>query len=214
MTPAPLLGDARSAGVEPGLVVLASASASRRRLLANAGLSVRSIAPRIDEAEVKRALRAERASPARIAETLAELKAQRVSRREAGVLVIGADQILECDGELFDKPSDPRQAASQLRALSGKRHGLITAACVVRDQARIWHHQERSILTMRRLDDGFIADYLDSLGNQALTSVGAYHLEGLGAQLFTRVEGDFFSILGLPLLPLLGFLRDQKVLAA
>lgn len=195
-------------------VVLASRSEVRRTMLANAGVAVDVDAAAIDEQEVKAALRGDGAGPAEASEALAELKAQRVSRRRHGALVIGADQILECGGTWFDKPSDLAQAATQLRTLSGNTHRLIACCCVVRDGTRLWHHTDRAELTMRPLSEDFVRDYLSVLGERALASVGAYQLEGLGAQLFSRISGDFFTILGLPLLPLLGFLREQRVLAA
>lgn len=193
-------------------LVLASASAARARLLADAGLSVRCEAAAIDEEAVKASLRAERATPAQVAETLAELKAQRVARKHPGTLVIGADQMLSCNDVWFDKPPDRDHAAAQLRALGGKTHTLWTSVCVVRGDARLWHHNASARLTMRSLSDAFIAAYLDAAGAAVTASVGAYHLEGLGAQLFAKVEGDFFTILGLPLLPLLDFLRQNRAL--
>lgn len=193
-------------------VVLASSSPSRRRLLADAGLPAVGEAPQIDETEVKAALSAEGADTEQVAEALAELKAQRVARRHPDALVIGADQMLECEGRWFDKPEDLSQAADSLRALSGRTHRLVSSACVVRDGTCLWHHGDHARLTMRQLSDTFIDDYLAALGERALDSVGAYQLEGLGAQLFTRVEGDYFTILGLPLLPLLGFMRQHRVL--
>jgi septum formation protein len=193
-------------------IILASASPSRRRMLISAGIPHRAEAAGVDEAEIKLALQRERATPAEIAETLSELKAQRLSLRNEGALVVGADQVLECNGVLFDKPADLDQAAGHLAALSGRRHTLIASACIVRDGTRIWHYQDRATLQMRPLGEAFIAAYLETVGEQALDSVGAYQLEGLGAQLFTRVEGDFFTVLGLPLLPLLDVLRNYKVL--
>lgn len=191
-------------------VLLASASSSRRRMLAAAGLAVTAQAAAVDEAEVKHALQAEGANSQQIAETLAELKAQRLSHSHGATLVIGADQVLECEGRLFDKPADLAQAADHLRALSGRGHELISCVCVVRDGQRLWHHHDRARLVVRPLSEAFIADYLSAVGDRALESVGAYQLEGLGAQLFTRVEGDYFTILGLPLLPLLAFLRGHR----
>ena len=199
-------------GVESETVVLASASSSRRQLLAAAGVPVEIEAPRIDEENVKAALRAEGASAEQAAETLAELKAQRISARRPEALVVGADQMLECGGVWFDKPPDRAHAAGHLRALSGQEHRLLCAVCVVHRGARIWHHVDQARLVMRPLSDDFIEAYLDAAGPSVLSTVGAYRLEDLGAQLFSRVEGDHFTILGLPLLPLLGFLRDRRVL--
>ncbi len=190
-------------------VVLASASASRARLLSAAGVPHIAMAAAVDEGEVKAALRAEGADPLQAAETLADLKAQRVAPRHAGALVIGADQILECEGQWFDKPVDRRAAADHLRQLSGRTHRLCTAVCLVRQGARIWHHRDVAHMTMRVLNDSFIEAYLDAVGAQALTSVGAYQVEGRGAQLFSAIDGDYFAILGLPLLPLLEILRRQ-----
>jgi len=193
-------------------VVLASGSAVRARLLQEAGLPVHCQAAAVDEDAMKAALKGEGATPAQVAETLAELKAQRVSAKFTGALVIGADQMLSCNDIWFDKPADRDHAAAQLTALSGKTHTLWTSVCVVRNGSRMWHHNASARLTMRALSGSFIADYLAAAGPAVTTSVGAYQLEGLGAQLFAKVEGDFFTILGLPLLPLLDFLRANKVL--
>ena len=192
-------------------LVLASASTSRAALMHQAGLAAVSEPARVDESEVKASLAHEGANAAAVAETLAELKAQKVSRRHPGALVIGADQLLDCEGAWFDKPTDLAEAASHLRALSGRTHTLVSCACVVRDGSRLWHHVDRARLEVRPLSDRFITDYLAAVGPAALDSVGAYQLEGLGAQLFARVEGDYFTILGLPLLPLLDFLRNHGV---
>lgn len=193
------------------VVVLASESRWRLELLRRAGLNMRADPAHVDESEVKVSLRAERADAAAAAETLAELKATKVSRRTPGALVIGADQILECDGHWFDKPLDRAAAADHLHALGGKVHTLETAVCVVRDGVRIWHHRDASRLTMRPLDDSFIQSYLDTAGPEILETVGAYRLDDIGVQLFAKVSGDYFTILGLPLLPLLGFLREHGV---
>lgn len=195
-------------------LILASASPSRAAVMRQAGLKAVSEPARIDETEVKTALRAECAEAWKTAEALAELKALKVSSRRPGAYVVGADQMLECDGAWFDKPADLAQAAGHLRSLSGRTHTLISAVCVVRDGERLWHHVADARLTMRPLSEDFIAAYLAAVGPAALTSVGAYQLEGLGVQLFTRVEGDYFTILGLPLLPLMDFLRNHGVLAA
>jgi septum formation protein len=200
-----------TAGTDTPEVVLASASRWRLELLRRAGLNLRADPARVDESEVKVSLRAEQADAAAAAETLAELKATKVSRRAPGALVIGADQILECEGNWFDKPPDRAGAAAHLRALGGKTHALETAACVVRDGVRIWHHREAPRLTMRPLEPAFIESYLDAAGPEILETVGAYRLDDMGVQLFTKVSGDYFTILGLPLLPLLGFLREHGV---
>ncbi|MEE8270638.1 MAG: Maf family protein [Alphaproteobacteria bacterium] len=194
-------------------LILASASPSRAAVMRQAGLPALSEPAQIDETEIKSGLEAEGAGAREIAETLAELKAQKISRRRPGAIVVGADQILECEEVWFDKPIDLDQAAAHLRSLSGKTHRLISAVCVVRDSVRLWHHIAEARLTMRPLSEDFIKDYLAAVGPAALTSVGAYQLEGLGAQLFTRVEGDYFTILGLPLLPLMDFLRHHGVIA-
>jgi septum formation protein len=195
-------------------VVLASASRWRLELLQRAGLNLRAEAARIDESEVKNSLRAEHATAAAAAETLAELKANKISRQAPDALVIGADQILECEGHWFDKPPDRTGAANHLRALRGRTHALETAVCVVRDGVRIWHQRETPRLTVRPLDDTFIESYLEAAGPEILETVGAYRLDDIGVQLFTKVSGDYFTILGLPLLPLLGFLREHGVLAS
>lgn len=198
---------------EAGRLVLASASRTRRTMLENAGLTFEVEAARVDEAGVKASLSAEGATAAQVAETLAELKALRVSPRRPGALVIGADQMLECEGRWFDKPSDRGQAAAQLAALGNRTHELVCCACVALDGQRVWHRVDRARLTVRPLSAAFIEAYLDAVGERALDSVGAYQLEGLGAQLFSKIEGDFFTILGLPLLPLMEFLRDRGILA-
>ena len=193
-------------------VVLASASRARAALLRGAGVPFLVDAAAIDEVEVRASLRLAKAEPPVVAETLAELKAQRIARRHAGSLVIGADQVLECEGVLFDKPIDLTAARDQLLALRGRRHRLISAVALVRDGQRLWHHVDRADLRMRDFSERFLDRYLGSAGNAALSSVGAYQLEDLGAQLFADVDGDYFTILGLPLLPLLDILREHGVL--
>jgi len=195
-------------------LILASASEARALLLERAGLIMRHEAARIDEEEIKASFRAAGAEPATCAAALAEAKAQRISHRHEGALVIGADQMLVCDGAWFDKPRDLTQARAHLIALRGRTHELVTAVCVTRNGAVLWHLVDRPRLTMRRFSDAFLDDYLAAVSETALASVGAYQLEARGAQLFARVEGDFFSILGLPLLPLLDFLRGHGALTA
>lgn len=191
------------------MIVLASGSATRRALLEQAGVAFTVAVAAVDEDAVKQAMRAETANPARAAEMLAELKATRVSARHPGTIVVGADQMLDCDGQWFDKPADRAAARAQLTALRGKTHRLTSAVVAVRDGQRLFHHTEAARLTMRRFSDAFLDDYLDRAGEVVTASVGAYQLEGLGAQLFMLVEGDHFTVLGLPLLPLLDFLREN-----
>ena len=192
-------------------LILASTSPSRRQLMANAGLSFEIDPSGVDEEEVTRSLLAQRASPQEIAEALAEMKALRVSSRRPGAFVVGGDSTLACNGRLFNKPPDMAAARKQLLALRGQTHELFSSVVVARNGARRWHWSERARLTMRQFNEAFLDTYLARAGESVLTSVGAYQLEGLGAHLFTRVDGDYFTILGLPLLPLLSFLAGHGV---
>ena len=189
-------------------LILASASSARARLLDAAGVEFRIEPAEIDEAEFKRTGRASRWTPQDCALALAEAKAQSVSRRYPGALIIGADQILACDGKWFDKPVGIIAARRQLQALRGRTHLLATAACVVRDGERVWHHVSSPELMMRRFSDEFLDDYLAAEGETVLGSVGGYRLEARGVQLFEHISGDHFAILGLPLIELLGFLCE------
>lgn len=195
-------------------LLLASASPTRRRMLEQAGLEFSAEAAPIDEGEAKLALEGEGADGTALAEALAELKARAVSRRHPGRFVIGADQILDCEGRRYDKPANEAAARAQLMALRGRTHQLISAAVVVRDGERLWHHIDRARLTMRPFSQAFLDEYLARSMPGVLSSVGAYQLEALGAQLFSRIEGDYFTILGLPLLPLLDFLRPHGLVPA
>ncbi|MEM7545053.1 MAG: Maf family nucleotide pyrophosphatase [Pseudomonadota bacterium] len=194
-------------------VVLASTSPTRAALLRNAGLMVETIAPAVDEEEVKLSLRADGVAPRDQADALAEMKALRVSSRMSGVLTIGADQVLECDGEAFDKPVDQAHAADQLRRLRSKTHYLHSAAVIAFDGAPIWRHIAKARLTLRPFSDAFLDEYLADMGDDALATAGAYKIEGKGVQLFSQISGDYFGILGLPLVELLGFLRVRGVLS-
>jgi septum formation protein len=196
---------------EPRLI-LASASFSRRTLLGAAGLHFEATPAHVDEAEVKRAARAEGMSAADTALTLADLKASRVSGRNPAALVIGADQILVCGGVWFDKPADRVAARVQLGELRGRSHTLATGVVCYRSGVRVWHHLAEPRLTMRRFSDAFLDAYLAAEGEAVTSTVGAYRLEGLGVHLFERVDGDHAAILGLPLLPLLDVLRQHGVL--
>lgn len=196
---------------ETQALVLASQSPARARLLAAAGLEVTVDPARIGEAEIRDGLVREGAQPHEIADALAELKACRTSHRHGPAFVIGADQILYCDGEVYAKPDDRAAARAQLQALRGRSHRLYTAVVVARQGEPIWRHYASPSLTMRSFSDAFLDWYLEAVGDDGLSSVGAYQLEGLGSQLFERYEGDYFSILGLPLLPLLSYLREHEV---
>ena len=188
-------------------LILASGSATRLRLLRNAGLTVEAVPAAIDEGMVKESLRAEGASVADVAQELAHLKAERVSRRLPGAMVLGADQMLDCGGTWFDKPEGRAGAATQLLSLAGRTHKLISGLAIHRDGASIWTHRAVATLTMRPLTPAQVETYLDQTGESVFSSVGAYHIEGLGLNLFEKIDGDFFTIQGLPMLPLLAFLR-------
>ena len=197
---------------EPPPVILASASTSRARLLAAAGIAFDAAPAMVDEDAVKLSMRAEGEEAEAVAVTLAALKAERVSTQHPETLVIGADQLLVCEGRWFDKPVDMAHARAHLQALCGRRHGLATAVVVARGGSTIWHHSEVARLKMRRFSDAFLDRYLEEIGEAACETVGGYRLEALGVQLFEVIEGSHFTILGLPLLPLLAFLREHRVL--
>lgn len=192
-------------------VILASGSASRRAVLAAAGVAAEAVKPNVDEESYRTALRAEGVSVRDQAMQLAEMKAVRVSSNRPG-LVIGGDQMLALGNTVFDKPANLAEARNHLTRLSGQSHTLETAIVVCEDGRPVWRHLARPKLTMRPLTPEFIDSYVDRCGDALLSTVGAYQLEGLGVQLFSRIEGDYFSILGLPLLPLLDYLRIRKVL--
>ena len=195
-------------------LILASASAARRAVLAGAGLRFESHAAAIDEAAVKTAARADGLSATNTALLLADLKAQRIAARDPDALVIGCDQLLVCGDAWFDKPADRAEARDHLIRLRGRPHTLITAVLCHRNGQRLWHHVAKPSLTMRPFTDTFLDAYLDAEADHLTSTVGAYRLEGPGIHLFDRVEGEHAAILGLPLLPLLGFLRQHGILAA
>lgn len=193
-------------------LMLASASSARRAVLAGAGLRFDVEVSAVDEAAIKEAAQAEGIGPADAALMLADAKAERIARRDPEALVIGCDQLLVCDGAWFDKPPDMAAAREHLLSLRGHRHELVTAVVCHRRGGRVWQHVATPRLTMRSFSDAFLEAYLAAEGEALLSSVGAYRLEGPGAQLFARIEGDHPAILGLPLLPLLDFLRGHGVL--
>ena len=196
--------------IEPA-IVLASSSVIRRKLLVNAGLTVEVHPANIDEDAVKAAVRNgnESLSPADVALILAQTKAQTVSERKSGQLVIGADQVLSFQGRIFSKPADKNAARDQLIELRGKSHELISAVAVARDGDIIWSDERNAVLHMREFSNDFLGRYLAKMGPAVTESVGGYKLEGLGVHFFERIDGEYFTVLGLPMLPLLTFLRLQ-----
>jgi septum formation protein len=192
-------------------LILASGSVARRRILENAGVSFAVETAEVDETAIIESLESEKAHGRDVAELLAEMKALRVSGRHPGAFVIGADQVLSLGPELFQKPGNAVAARAQLRRLRGQTHELSSAVCVVRDSAVVWRVVQEARLTMREFSDAFLETYVAEAGEDILGSVGAYHVEGLGIQLFSRIDGDAFTIQGLPLLPLLDFLRTHGI---
>jgi len=193
--------------------ILASTSPLRRALLEAAGVVVETVAPRVDEETLLAALEAEGATPRDIADTLAETKAARVATRHPARFVIGADQVLDLDGVPLAKPRDLPEAARRLRALRGRTHRLHTAVVVHEGPRPVWRHLETATLTMRDFSDALLDEHLARAGATATETPGAYRVEDFGIRLFSRIEGDHFAILGLPLLPLLTYLALRGVIA-
>lgn len=199
------------AGAPP--VVLASGSVTRAALLKAAGVSFSVVRPVVDEAAIREALRAEDVPVEDAATALAEMKALRgAAGRPPDAIVIGGDQLLDLDGDWLEKPSDRAAARAQLLRLRGSAHSLVSAAVAVRGGVRVWHAVDSAKVWIRPFSETFLDAYLDAMGEAAHASVGAYQLEGLGGQLVSRVQGDHFTVQGLPLLPLLAFLREQGAL--
>ncbi len=195
------------------MLVLASMSATRRAMLEAAGASFVAVAPRVDEEAAKASFRAQGLGARDLADALAELKAMRVSASRPGDIVLGCDQTLQLDdGTMLDKPGN--DVAGQLRLLSGRTHRLFSAVVAVENGQPVWRHVDNVKLTMRALSDCFIEDYVAREGEYVSGCVGGYRVEALGAQLFAKIEGSHFTILGLPLLPLLDWLRVRGVLAS
>jgi septum formation protein len=189
------------------MLILASESASRKNMLSAAGVRYRSQAARIDEDGVTDEMRGR---PVRdVADRLAELKALKVSLQHPGAYVLGSDSMLEVEpGHWLQKPGSPDGLRAQLRTLRGRPHKLVSAAVIAQDGRALWRHVEVATLTVRDFSDAWIEAYVAACGAEVLSSVGGYHVEGLGAQLFTRIEGDQFVVRGLPLLAVLGWLRE------
>ena len=190
-------------------IILASASASRRALLDGARISYSAQAAHIDEISIRSSCEAEGISPGDIAVILAEMKAQVVAQNRPDALIIGSDQILVCEGVIFGKPDTRQQAHDILEQLQGNAHHLITSLVFFKSGRRIWHHIATANLVMRSLSAEDIEAYLDVIGAEAFSTPGCYQIEGPGAHLFTDMTGAYYDILGLPLLPLLSFLREH-----
>lgn len=193
-------------------LVLASGSKTRKKMLENAGIAITVSPPVVDEGAIKESLISEGVRARDIADALAEAKARTAAYQHPDSMVLAADQILALDEKIFSKAKTREDAVAALKLLSGKKHKLVSAAVVYEQGQPVWRHVDEAVLTVRPLSDAFIDQYLDRLGDDAFWSVGCYQLEGLGAQLFEKIEGDYFTILGLPLLPLLDFLRRRSML--
>jgi len=190
-------------------IVLASESAVRAQLLRNAGIEFEVQRPRVDEQAVKAALLSEAAPPRDIADALAELKARKISTRNPGSLVLGCDQVLDFEGALLSKPDHPDQALDQLKSMRGKRHMLLSAAVICRDGEPIWRHVGQVRLRMRHSSDAYLNDYVTRNWDSIQHAVGAYKLEEEGVRLFSTIDGDYFNVLGLPLLEIINYLALQ-----
>jgi septum formation protein len=193
-------------------LILASSSPVRARLLTAAGVTFDVVPARIDEDMLTESLLADGAQAQDVAEKLAELKAQKISASHPGMLVVGADQVLVFQGEIIGKSPNVAETRALLRRLAGQAHRLIAAVVLAKDGAILWRHVAQAELHMRNFSDGFLDSYLAAQGDFVLGSVGCYHLEGEGAQFFSKISGDYFTVLGLPLLPLLGALREFGVI--
>lgn len=192
-------------------LILASASPIRAQLLRENNVPHQVLPARVDEAALKAALLAENASPRDIVDALADLKARRIAERNASDLVLGVDQILMFNGRLIDKAPDRATLRAQLISLRGQAHELLSAAVIYEATRPVWRHISRAQMIMRSFSDSFLDDYLDMHGDDLLATVGGYKVEADGPSLFSRIQGDYFSVLGMPLLEVLQFLRSRGV---
>lgn len=190
----------------PVPIILASGSAIRAQMLANARVAAQVVRPRVDEEAVKNALLAEAATPRNIADALAELKARKISEKHPGAMVIGCDQVLDFAGTLLSKPETPDQALDQLTQMRGKRHSLYSAAVIAENGRPVWRHIGQVRLHMRDFSDAYLQDYVRRNWDSIRLAVGAYKLEEEGVRLFSVIDGDYFSVLGMPLTDLLNYL--------
>ena len=195
-------------------IVLASGSAIRGQMLSNAGIAFEAIVPRVDEEMIKIALQAEKATPRDIADALAETKARKIGGKLPDKLVIGCDQVLDFDGQILSKPQTPEEAREQLKALRGKRHSLLSAVVVYHELEPLWRHVGQVRLYMRDISDSYLNEYVDRNWPSLQSSVGGYKLEEEGVRLFSRIEGDYFTILGLPLIEMINYLTASGDLKA
>ncbi len=193
-------------------IILASGSTIRAQLLKNAGVPFTVQMTRVDEDTMKRALLAEDAAPRDIADALAEMKARKVSDKSPGAMVLGCDQVLDFEGRLLSKPKTPEDALAQLKAMRGKRHMLLSAAVIYQDGEPIWRHVGQVRLRMRMSSDAYLRDYVDRNWDSIRHAVGAYKLEEEGARLFATIDGDYFNVLGMPMLELLNYLAVKGVI--
>lgn len=193
-------------------LVLASGSITRQQMLKNAGVPIDIYVPKINEEALKQSLIEEKVAARDLADALADAKARSASFMHPNRMILAADQILVHKGEIFSKAQTREEARETLMVLSGKTHSLLSAAVVYDQGQPVWRHIARADMTVRPLTEPFVDWYLDALGDDAFWSVGAYQLEGIGAQLFDRIDGDYFTVLGLPLIPVLDFLRRRNIL--
>lgn len=197
----------------PPTLILASTSPTRLQMLRAAGLDPTPVAPRVDEATIRDALVAEGANPRDIADALAEMKARKVAEKHPDALVLGCDQVLALDRQTFAKPKSPDDARRQLRELRGKTHKLLSAAVVYENAEPVWRHVSEARLTMHQVSDAYVDDYVERNWDSIRHSVGCYKVEEEGVRLFSAIHGDHFTILGLPLLPLLAWMGNRGMIA-